>query len=509
MARLITGLIRTGKARLASFVFNHVDCRIGFVWNTTIRGYSCNGSFGEAIAFYARMRCHRFEPHCLNLPFVLKSCAVLKALSHGEQIHTDVVKLGFVSDVFVQTALLNMYVKCCRMEAAVQVFDAMTVKNVVSWTAIIAGYCKHGLVEQAQKLFCDMPVRNVVSWNTMIDGLAQFGDMETALRYFNSMPWRNAVSWTIMISGFSRAGDVASARLLFDKMVEREVVAWTAMITCYVQNGQPGEAIKLFHEMLATDVEVDEVTMLVVISAAAQLGSVDLCVWVENYISEVGLESDIRVQNAAINMYVQSGSINKAIDIFNEIPKKDVVSYNSMITGHAIHGDAESAISLFSMMIAAKVQPNSITFTGILTACSRGGFMDEGLRYFYFMLKLGYIEPKVEHYACMVDLLGRAGHLNEAHNLIFSMPIRPEPSTWGALLGACRIHGNLALAEVVAQRLFEIEPGNPGNYAILANMYAERKMWDAANKVREMMKEKGLLKTSGTSWAEVSNALLI
>ncbi|XP_010245112.1 PREDICTED: putative pentatricopeptide repeat-containing protein At5g37570 isoform X2 [Nelumbo nucifera] len=501
--KLIISLMACGKQMIASLIFNQVEYP-NVLWTSMIRGYSCYGHFRESILLYARMRHQHLCPNNFSFPFVLKSCAGLKALSEGEQIHADVVKLGFVSDVFVQTSVLDMYVKCSRIETAKQVFDGMTVKNVVSWTAIIAGYCRHGFLDMAQELFHDMPVRNVVTWNALIDGLAQFGDIERARWYFDHMPEKNTVSWTIMIGGYSRAGDVANARLLFDKMIDKEVVAWTVMISCYVQNGKPGEAIKLFHEMLRTNIMVDEVIMLALISAATQLGSLNVCAWIENCISECGFGSDIRILNAVVNMYVQCGNIEKAFNAFKKIPKKDVISYNSMITGYAHHGDANCALSLFSMMIDAKIQPNSITFTGILTACAHRGLVDEGRRYFHLMRDLGSIVPKMEHYACMVDLLGRAGFIDEAHNLISSMPIRPEASIWGALLGACKIHGNLELAESIAQKLFEIEPENPGNYAILANMYVERKMWDAATRVRMMMKRRGVCKTPGSSWAEVS-----
>ncbi|KAF8414343.1 hypothetical protein HHK36_002344 [Tetracentron sinense] len=501
ITKLITSIIVTGEPELASLVFNQVECPNGFLWTSMIRCYSRYGPFKEAIVFYARMRCQSFRPNNFNFPFALKTCGVLKALSEGKQIHTDVMKLGFVSDVFVQTALLDMYVKCRRLKTAKQVFDSMKTKSVVSWTAIVAGYCRHGLLKQAQELFHDMPAKNIITWNAMIDGLARFGDLGTARWYFNSMPQINRVSRTIMIGGYSRAGDVANARLLFDRMTEKEVVEWTAMISCYVENGEPGEAIKLFREMLAADVKVDEITMLALISAAAQFGSSHLCVWIENHISEGGFGSDIRILNALINLYVQCGSIEKAFDSFEKIPNKDVISYNSMITGYATHGDADGTLSLFSMMIGANVQPNSITFVGVLTVCAHRGLVDKGRRYFRLMLDLGYIKPKVEHYACMVDLLGRAGHLEEAHNLILNMPIRPEPSTWGALLGACRIHGNLGMAEVVARKLFEMEPENPGNYAILTNMYSEKRMWDAAIKVRTAMKEMRVFKTPGISIA--------
>ncbi|KAF5204504.1 Pentatricopeptide repeat-containing protein [Thalictrum thalictroides] len=471
-----------------------------------IKGYSCCGSFKESLAFYVEMRCRGVFPNNFNIPFALKSCAALKALSETLQIHSDVVKLGFVSNVFVQTALSDTYVKCGRMEFAKKVFDDMSVKNVVSWTVIIDGYCRLGMLDQAKKMFHEMPIRNIVTWNVMIDGLTRFGDLETAQWYFDHMPERSIKSWTILIGGYSRAGSVDKARLLFDQMLEREVVAWTAMITCYVDNGKPEEAIKLFHEMVEANLKLDAVTMLTIISAVSQLGSLHLCAWIDNCVTERGFRFDLRIQNAIINMYLQCGSNEKAFKIFEKMPTRDVISYNSMITGYATHGDANQAFSLFSMMNKENVLPSSITFIGLLSACAHRGLVEEGRRYFRSMLDLCYVEVKSEHYACMVDLLGRAGYLEEAHNLILGMPIKPSASTWGALLGACRIHGNIVLAEVVAQRLFQMEPENPGNYAVLANVYADKRMWNSAANVRRVMEEKSLYKTPGSSWAEKYNS---
>ncbi|KAL5972295.1 hypothetical protein ACLOJK_041548 [Asimina triloba] len=505
LAKLINGLMATGEQQVASAVFNQVDHPDGFLWTWMIRAYSCYGPAREAITFYDRMRRSCVHTNNFSFPFALKSCAALGALLEGEQMHADVMKLGFLNDMFVQTALMDMYAKCSRIGLARQVFDNMKEKSVVSWTAILAGYCRHGLLEKAQKLFHEIPARNVVTWNAMIDGLTRFGDMESARCIFNQMPQRNLVSWTIMIGGYSRSGDVANARQLFDQVVNREVVTWTAMISCYAQNGEPGEAVRLFQAMLSEDMKPDEVTMLAVISAVEHSASLHLCAWIEDCIHRFGFRLDVRLMNAVMNMHVQCGCIERAFLVFEKMPERNTISYNTMITGCALHGNAKGALEMFSKMIQEEVRPNSITFVGVLTACAHGGLVDEGRRYFRMMLDLGYVEVSREHYSCMVDMLGRGGHLDEAHELVSKMAMKTEESsssTWGALLGACRIHGNLELAEVVARRLFQLEPDNPGNYAILANMYAEAKMWEAARSVRELMRHRQLRKTAGRSWVE-------
>lgn len=503
--KFITTLFSSGEPHLASLVFNQLESPNVFLWTCMIRGFSYNGGFKESILFYDRMRRQGVRPSNFSFPFALKSCAAVEALFEGEEIHADALKLGFVSDVFIQTALLDMYMKCRRIEAAEKVFDEMGERNVVFWTAIISGYCRFGLLEQAQELFEEMPTKNAVTWNVMIDGLARCGALEAARQLFDKMPVRNIVSWTTMICGYSRKGDMANARLLFDQMPEREVVAWTSLISGYAQNGEPGQAIKVFEMMLAAGMKPDGVTMLGVISAVSQLGSLHLCAWIEDCISRCGFEADVRILNAVINMYVQCGCIGRALRAFEKITEKDIVSYNSMITGCATHGYTNGALSVFSQMIKMEVKPNGITFAGLLTVCAHGGLVEEGRRYFRRMFDLGHVKITAKHYACMVDLLGRAGHLEEAYEVVLGMPIKPEASTWGALLGACRMHGNLSLAEVAAQRLFEMEPENPGNYTILANMYMERRMWDAAMGVRQLMKGNQIYKTAGTSWVEVTD----
>ncbi|KAL9677342.1 hypothetical protein QQ045_005571 [Rhodiola kirilowii] len=499
---LVSSLIKCGRPNVAFTVFKQVEYQQNFLWTSMIRGLACNGHLQEAIALYAQMRTQLVKPNNFNIPFALKACGNLKCISEGEQIHADLLKEGFISDVYVQTSLLDMYVKCGRVAMAKQVFDRMVEKTIVSWTAMLAGYCSVGLLDQAKDLFREMPTKNVVTWNVMIDGLCRFGNIAEARRYFDMMPVKNVVSWTTMISGYSRRQDVVNARLLFDEVVEKEVIAWTAMISCYVENGDPDEAIEIFREMQAAGVKADEVTFLTVISAVTETGSSNLCEWIHNCIKATHYGSKLKINNALLNMHASVGSVNKALKVFHEMSKRDVVSYNSIITGCASHGFADQALTLFSMMLNAGIRPNSITFTAVLTACAHNGLVEEGRKNFALMRKLGFIKPKVKHYSCMVDLLGRAGLIDEAYNLITSMPLEPEASIWGALLGACKIHGNLQVAEIAANKLFEMESRNPGNFCVLANIYSENKMWIEASKLRGVMMGEGVCKMAGRSLVE-------
>ncbi|XP_011628290.1 putative pentatricopeptide repeat-containing protein At5g37570 [Amborella trichopoda] len=507
VAMLVTKLIAVYKEDYARLVFIQVDHPNEFLWTSMIRGYSSKGPFREATLLYKQMLHKCVSPNNFTFPFIIKSCATLHSLAEGEQAHCHIVKLGFESNIFVQTSLLNMYSKCQRVGIAQQLFDLMTEKNVVSWTTMIAAYSKQGQVLLAWKLFSEMPERNVASWNAMIDGFIRSGDVGHARQLFDRMPLKNSISWTTMINGYSKARDLISARALFDQMGEKEVIAWTTMISGYAQNGEPGEAIKLFKMMQASGVKPDEVTMLNVLSACAQSGRIELSEWIYNCAKRYGFGSSVQVLNCVIIMFSECGAIEIAYRMFRSMPHRDVVSYNSMIMGFASHGHAKFTFALLSMMVVYGVAPNSITLTGLLTACARTQLVNEGLWFFKLMLlnKMGDdVNSMAEHYACMVDLLGRAGHLDEAHELIEHMGIEhKKASAWGALLGACKLQGNVGLAEVVAKQLFDLEPENPGNYALLANIYAEASMWDEATTVREMMKQRQVTKPVGSSRVEM------
>lgn len=499
---LVTSMIKSGQADAALTVFKQVILPQSFLWTSMIREYACSGHLLEAVRFYDQMQSRMCRPNNFNIPFALKACGSLRFIFQGEQIHADLMKLGFSSDVYVQTSLLDMYVKCSKVATAKQVFDSMSEKTVVSWTAMLAGYCNVGHLDNAEDLFHGMPTKNVVTWNIMIDGLCRHGNVAEAQRYFDMMPVRNVVSWTTMIGGYSRKHDVVNARLLFDQMDEREVVAWTAMISCYVENGDPDKAIEIFREMQGAGVKPDEVTLLVLISAAAETGSSDTCEWIQNCIKASCYGSKLQINNGLLNMYASVGSIIKALEVFHEMFEKDVVSYNSIITGCASNGFASRALSLFSMMLNDRIQPSSITFTAVLTACAHSGLVEEGRKNFSLLHELGYVELKAKHYSCMVDLLGRAGFIDEAYNLIKTMPIESEGSIWGALLGACKIHGNVEVGEIAANKLFELESGNAGNFCVLANIYSENKMWVEAGKMRGAMMHKGVYKNPGRSLVE-------
>lgn len=308
-----------------------------------------------------------------------------------------------------------------------------------------------------------------------------------------------------LLDVYAKCERIELARKVFDKMSERNVVSWTGIIAGYTQYGHANEALALLYQMQEEDIEPEVITMVSVLPACAHLAALQQGRCIHAYIIRRGSELDVPVHSALLTMYAKCGCIEVARQLFDKMAERDLVSWSAMITGYGMHGDGENALALFSQMQQIGINPDNITFIGILSACSHAGLVDEGLQYFDWMSQDYSLTPGVEHYACMVDLMGRAGRLDEAHNFIKRMPIEPDVNVWGALLGACRIHSNIELGEFVSKRLVELEPKKVGNYVLLSNIYAAAGRWDNVLKVRSMLKDRGLKKTPGSSWIELKN----
>lgn len=362
-------------------------------------------------------------------------------------------------------------------------------------------------VRFAWSLFVKMPERDLVSWNTVIDGCVKYGRMEDAKVLFDKMPGRDLVSWVTMINGYAKSGDVLAARRLFDIMPRRDVISCNSMMAGYVQNGYYIEALKIFHDMRATNVLPDDTTLLIVLTAFAQLGHAEDGVVIHNYLMEKGYSLNGKLGVALIDMYSKCGSIKNAISVFEDVERKCVDHWNAMIGGLAIHGMGEMAFEFLMEMGRLSVTPDDITFIGVLSACRHAGMLKEGLICFELMQKVYKLEPKVQHYGCMVDMLSRAGHVGEAKKLIEEMPIEPNDVIWKTLLSACQIHENFSLGEPIAQQMIQLYSCSPSSYVLLSNIYASLGMWNNVKRVRTEMKERQLKKIPGCSWIELGGTV--
>ncbi|KAF5202818.1 Pentatricopeptide repeat-containing protein [Thalictrum thalictroides] len=467
-----------------------------------LKGHCEKSTVFKTVEIFKRLKLSETTvPDKYTYPSLIKVCSNELALREGKMFHGSVVRCGMEMDLYVGTCLVDLYGKCREIQCARKVFDGMFDRNEVSWTAMIVGYLNFGDLELAQKLFDEMPHRVIGTWNAMIGGYVKFGHLNNARKLFDKMPERDLVSFTLLIDGYAKAGDMASAKYLFEQAPQKDVVAWSALISGYVQNGCPNEALKIFSWMQADNVRPDEFIMVNLMSACSQVGCLQIAQWVDSYVAQSSIDLQrAHVVCALVNMHAKCGNMDRATSLFEKMPQRDLISYCSMIQGLSIHGRGEEAVQLFARMLEEGLVPDVVAFTVVLTACSHASLVEEGCRYFSMMTNKYSITPSPDHYSCMVDLLGRAGQLEEAYELIKSMHVEPHGGAWGALLSACRVHGNIELGEIVAGRLFELEPQHAGNYVLLSNIFAGADRWADVSEVRDRMRERGLRKLRGCSW---------
>lgn len=368
--------------------------------------------------------------------------------------------------------------------------------------AAVSAYFTAADVASAERLFSDTSkdVADVVTWTTMVAGHARAGDVERARWFFDAMPERNVVSWNAMLGAYASAGMLSEARKLFDGMHSRNAATWSSMVTGLVQSDHCEEALRVFSDMVARGVVPNESILVSVISACAQLRSLEHGVWVHAYVKrELHGSMSVILATAIVDMYGKCGCIHNAIRVFAAMPVRNIYSWNSMITGLAMNGREMQALSLFWKMQMAGVQPNDITFIGLLGACSHSGLVDEGRWLFNRMVNDFGIQPVPEHYGLMVDLLGRAGLVKEAVDFVKNMPVEPHPGLWGALAGACNIHGEVELGEEIAKKLIELEPRHGSRYILLSNIYGTSSRWEDMATVRRLIKERKVSKGTGNA----------
>ncbi|KAL5719033.1 hypothetical protein ACHQM5_011868 [Ranunculus cassubicifolius] len=444
---LITKLLSIPNITYAHKLFDEIPQPTPYLYSKLIQAYSYHGPYLQCLHLYSQSRFQGIQLNKHSFTFLFSACSSLMDVKHGQEIHGHYVKVGVECDQFVLTSLVDMYAKC-------------------------------GFVLFARKVFDEMLERGVPVWNSMIAGYGRCGDVEKARDLFELMPCRNVVSWTSMISG-------------------------------YCQNKLYEDALEVYMRMEnEKSVEPNEVTIASVLPACANLGALEMGKRIEVLARAKGFTKNLFVSNALLEMYAKCGSIDKAGKLFKEIGRaRNLCSWNSMIMGLAVHGRWQAGLELFDELLREGVLPDDITFVGVLQACTHGGLVEQGRKFFESMQNDFSITPKLQHYGCMVDLLGRAGLLNEAYDLIKKMPMKPDSVVWGALLGACSFYGHVTLAEKAAEFLFVLEPGNPGIYVLLSNVYALNGMWDGVTRVRKLMKGYHITKEMGYSFIEVDGII--
>ncbi|XP_028778360.1 pentatricopeptide repeat-containing protein At5g66520-like [Neltuma alba] len=416
-----------------------------FIYNTIMKGYLQNHLPRNCILLYSLMLEESLVPNSFTFPSVIRACCVDNAIKEGKQVHAHVVKFGFGADSVSQNNLIYMYANFKSLDEARMVFDKMPVRDVVSWTTLITGYSQWGFTDDA----------------------------------FN----------------------------VFELMSEKNSVSWNAMIASCVQSNRFQEAFALFNKMEEEKVELNKFVAASILTACTGLGALEQGKWIHKHIEKTGIELDTKLASTIIDMYCKCGCPEKAFEVFSKLPEKGVSSWNSMIGGLAMHGKGEDAIKLFRDMEKEMIPPDYITFVNLLSACAHSGLVEEGQYFFHYMINVHDIEPKKEHYGCMVDLLARAGMLEEARNIIDNMPMSPDASILGALLGACKIHHNVELGQKIGKMVIDLEPGNSGRYVTLANIYANAGRWEDVANIRKLMNDRGVKKEPGFSIIEMDGVM--
>ncbi|XP_050379542.1 pentatricopeptide repeat-containing protein At2g29760, chloroplastic-like [Argentina anserina] len=487
--------------------------------NAAIRLAAEHRLFSTAFSLFKSLLQTPLSPNGFTFSFLLKSCFRCQNSVPVRKIHAIVVKTGFLRDTFVCNGLLSVYGKGVRdLGSARKVFDGMPDKNVTCcWTSLIDGYAKAGEAEEALRVFVrmvegdlrpeDATLVSVLSACSSLD-MGKIEEWVSVMaRVGGSVVGLDSVR-TVLVYLYGKWGRIEESREMFDGVSEsgkRSVLPWNAVIGAYVQNGCPLECLSVFRMMVGDPSrEPNHVTMVSVLSACAQVGDLELGRWVHEYLESKGNRSVIGsnkiLATALIDMYSKCGSLEKAKEVFYQMESKDIVSFNAMIMGLAVNSEGQEALRLFSKVQDFGLLPNGRTFLGALCACNHSGLSEKGRQIFHDMTSSFSISPKIEHYACYIDLLARVGLLEEALEVVTSMPFEPNSIVWGALLGGCLLHSRLDYAEYVSGKLVQSDPNNTGGYVMLANAFASDHRWGDVSSLRRFMREKGVTKKPGCSW---------
>eukprot|EP00268_Persea_americana_P044395 TRINITY_DN44889_c0_g1_i1.p1 TRINITY_DN44889_c0_g1~~TRINITY_DN44889_c0_g1_i1.p1 ORF type:complete len:609 (-),score=93.69 TRINITY_DN44889_c0_g1_i1:241-2067(-) len=501
--------------QIAFSIADQMDEPDVYTWNTVLRGCLHDGSSGkEVLSAYAHSRRKCLIVDSYTLLYAIKACGLMLAGFEGEELHAQIFKLGFESEVITQTALVQMYGLFQNLESAQRVFDETPQRDLILWNALLATYEQRNHPHKALSVAFAMMNGNVrpngvsaVSILSACSALCALNQGKSVHGFvIKCLLGFDLFVYNALINMYAKCRCLINARGVFEGMPSRNVVTWTSIINGYSENNCPYEALTLFGEMESANVRPDEITLLGVVSMCSKLGCSKLGEWIDHYIKKNGYGEIIPVANALMDMHSKCGNIKKACQVFDGMVAKTLVSWTTLIQGLAMHGYGIAALVRFCQMQREGFRPDSIAFLSILWACSHAGLVDEGRQCFRSMVEEHSIAPWKEHYGCMADLLCRAGIVDEAFQFVKSMPMKPDAVTWRTLFGACKEQGNVDLARQVMNHLLVSEPGYSGNYILASNLYAVMGEWDNVKEVRDAMEAWGVIvRDPACSVVELSN----
>ncbi|XP_010550953.2 PREDICTED: pentatricopeptide repeat-containing protein At5g27110 [Tarenaya hassleriana] len=493
-------------------VFDEMTERDVASWNTIISCYYQSGEADRALEMFGRMKGFGFEPNSVTLTVAISACSRLLDLERGKAVHRDCLNKGLVSDEYVSSALVDMYGKCGCLEMAREVFEHMPRKNVIAWNSMIQGYSPEGHSQSCIELLNRMIIEGTRPSETTLTSILMACSRSSNLRhgkFVHGYLIRNVVEADSfvncsLIDLYFKCGEVKLAETVFVNTQKKIVASWNVMISGYVGVGMWVEAFAVYDQMAGAGVNPDVVTFTSVLPACSQLAALEKGRQIHLFINENKLERDELVMGALLDMYSKCGDMKEASRIFDSLPKKDVVSWTAMIAAYGSHGKATEALKLFDEMQKLGAKPDGVTFLAVLSACGHGGLVDDGVKSFRHMRTEYGIKPGIEHYSCLIDLLGRAGRLLEAYEVLQENPeTRENAGLLSTLFSACCLHHNHDLGEKIARLLMDKDPNDASTYIVLSNLYASGGRWDEVRHVRKKMKELRLQKKRGCSWIEI------
>lgn len=557
---VISGFVKRGRNKDARVLFDKMPVKNIVSWNSMLSGYTKNGEMHLAVKFFEEMvekdvfswnlmldglvkigdmdsawQFFRKIPNPNVVSWVTMLCGFArsgKIVEARELFDTmpskNIVSWNAMIAVYVQenhideanrlflqmpdrtsvswTTMINGYVRVGKLNEANELLNQMPYKNIAAQTAMISGYIQNKNINKAAQIFNDMGTKDVFCWNTMIAGYAQCGRMDEALCLFKKIPKKDIFSCNAMIHGYAETGQVGKALIIFKEMGEKNIVSWNSLISGLTQNGLYLDSLRCFMLMRQEGMRPDQSTFSCGLSACANLAALRVGKQIHHLILKSGFVHDLYVANALITMYSKCGEISSAEIIFKDTNRSHVVSWNSLIAGYAFNGYGNKAVELFKKMEVKGIVPDEVTFVGVLSACSHAGLIDLGLKLFKDMCEAYSLEPLAEHYACVVDLLSRAGRLEEAFELTSRMEVKPNAGIWGALLGASRVYQNTELGKIALEKLQELEPHKTSNRVLLSNAYAEAGKWDQVERLRMTM-EREAVKQPACSWIDINSQI--
>ncbi|KAK6162759.1 hypothetical protein DH2020_002600 [Rehmannia glutinosa] len=492
-------------------IFNEMVHRDSVTWNTIICGYCESGLYEESIRLYMEMVGH-FEPDILTITSVLRACTYVGNLKLGRYVHDYMVRNGYEFDIIASNIIINMYAKCGDVLHAREVFENMGSQDLVSWNSLLGGYTENGLYQEAIELFSRMKITfqpDFVTYVTLLSICTELANINfTEELHCDIIKQGFGSTQTVgnaLVDAYAKCGKMENALKQFENMKIRDTVTWNSIISSCGHSENSSLGFRMLRRMRMEGIMPDIPTFLSTLPLCSYLIAKRQGKEMHGCIFKFGFESNTPIGNALIEMYSNTGSLNSSILVFEQMKTRDLVSWTAIISSYGMYGEGRKALEAFENMKAVGIFPDYIVFIAVIYACSHSGLVQEGRACFEQMKKDYNIVPRLEHYACVVDLLSRSGLLAEAEEFILSMPLKPDASIWGVLLSACRASGDMKIAERVSEHVLQLNSNDPGYHVLASNVYAALGRWDQVRKIRTSLKAKGLKKDPGCSWLEIQN----